>query len=71
MGGSLFVMDCACGVVTFFVCVCEWCISSLVCIVAVLYVCISDEHSVYCVCGYIRLRIVSCLFVYDRDHKSK
>ena len=36
----------------------EWCISSQVCIVAVVYVCISDEPSV---CGYIGLRFVSCL----------
>ena len=33
-----------------FVWVYEWCISSQVCIVAVVYVCISDEPSV---CGYI------------------
>ena len=30
---------------------CEWCISSQVCIVAVLSVCISDEPSVCCGCG--------------------
>ena len=36
-----------------FVWVCVWCISSHVCIVAVLSVCISDEPSVCCVCGYI------------------
>ena len=34
---------------------CEWCISSRVCIVVVLTVCISDESSV---CGYIGLRFV-------------
>ena len=53
-----------------FVWVCEWCISSLVGIVAVSSVCISDEPSVCCVCGYIGLRCVSCLFVCDRGHKS-
>ena len=31
----------------------EWCISSQVCIVAVLYVCNSDEPSVCCACDYI------------------
>ena len=30
--------------------VCEWCISSEVCIVTVLYVCNSDEPNVCCVC---------------------
>ena len=38
--------------------VCERCISSLVCIVFVLSVYISDGPSVCCVCGYIRLRFV-------------
>ena len=33
--------------------VCEWCISSRVYIVFVLFVCISDELSVSCACGYI------------------
>ena len=33
-----------------FVWVCEWCISSQVCIVAILSVCNSDEPNV---CGYI------------------
>ena len=54
-----------------FVWVYEWYISIQVCIVAVLYVCNSDEPSVCCVCGYIVLRIVSCLFVCDIGHKSK
>ena len=63
----------------------KWCISSQVCIVTVVlsllychccivtvvYVCISDEPSVSCVCGYIGLRFVSCLFVCDIGHKSK
>ena len=49
-------------------CVCEWCISSRVCIVVVFYVCISDELSVCC---YIGLRFVVCLCVCDKDHKSK
>ena len=46
----IFVCDGLCLVLFF---VCEWCISSQVCIVAVLSVCISDEPSVCCVCGYI------------------
>ena len=55
MGGCLFVCDgelcCLCLVLLLrFVLVYEWCISSQVCIVAVVYVCISDEPSV---CGYI------------------
>ena len=31
----------------------EWCISSRVCIAVVLSVCILNEPSVCCVCGYI------------------
>ena len=59
----LFVCDgllcCLCLVLLLrFVWVSEWCISSQVCIVAVLSVCISDEPSV---CGYIWLRFVACL----------
>ena len=42
-----------CLVLLRFVCMYEWCISSHVCIVAVVYVCISDDPSVCCVCGYI------------------
>ena len=43
---------------------CEWYIFSRVYIFVVLSVCISDEPSVCCVCGYICLRFVACLFVY-------
>ena len=74
VGGGLFVMgSCV---------VCVWCCcyvlcgcingaSSQVCIVAVLYVCNTDEPSVCCVCGYILLMFVSCIFVCDGGHKSK
>ena len=73
MGGWWFVCDgelCSLCLVLLlrFVWVYEWCISSQVSIVAVLYVCNSNEPSV---CGYIGLRFVSCLFVCDRSHKSK
>ena len=58
MGGLCFVSDgelcCLCLVLLLrFLWVYEWCISSQVCIAAVIYVCISDEPSVCCVCGYI------------------
>ena len=49
------------------VCVYEWCIFNRVCIVVVSSVCISDEPSVCCVCGYIWLRCVVCLFVCDQS----
>ena len=49
---------------------CEWYIASRVCIVVVLSVCISDDPSVCCVCGYILLSFVVCLFVCDKGHKS-
>ena len=52
---------CLCLVLLRFAWVYEWCIPSQVSIVAVLSVCISDEPSVCCVCGYICLRVVSCL----------
>ena len=54
MGGGLFELGscvvCAWMLLLRFMWVYEWCISSQVCIVAVLYVCNSD---VLCVCGYI------------------
>ena len=57
VGDVLLVMCCCVGCVLALlsrgVWVCEWCISSRVCIVVVLSVCISDEPSVCCVCGYI------------------
>ena len=64
VGGDLFVMGCCvvcdgllcclCLMLLLrFVWVCEWCISSQVCIEAGLSVCISDESSVCCVCVYI------------------
>ena len=53
-----------------FVWVYEWCISSQVCIVAVLYVCISDGPSVLCV--WLHLIGVCILFIVcDRGLKSK
>ena len=49
-----------------FVWVCEWCISSQVCIVRVLPVCISDEPSVCCV--LLHLIEVCLLFVTEVTH---
>ena len=54
VGGGLLVMAVVLDVLgVVVVWVCEWCISSRVCIVIVLSVYISDEPSVCCVCGYI------------------
>ena len=67
VSGWCFVGD-VLGVMLRSVWVCEWCISSRVCIVVALSVCISDEPSV---CSYIGLRFVTCLFICDKGHKSK
>ena len=56
LGVDLSAMGCCCLCLVLllrFVWMCVWCISSQVCIVAVLSVCNSDEPSVCCVCGYI------------------
>ena len=75
MGGWWFVCDvelcCLCWMFLLrFVWVYEWCISSQVCIVAVVYIyiiiCISDEPSVW-----LHLIVVCFLFVCDRGHNSK
>ena len=50
------------GVAVRVVWMCKWCISSRVCIVVVLYVCISDEPSVL---------FVACLFVCDKCNKFR
>ena len=49
MGRCVVCAWCCC----YDLCGCVWCISSQVCIVAVLSVCNSDEPNVCCVCGYI------------------
>ena len=72
VGGSLFVMGCA-WCCCYDLCECVNSASPVRFVLSPFYLCVFQMNPVcvVCVCGYIRLRFVYCLFVCDRGHKSK